>query len=551
MDKKYTIGIDFGSLSARALLVRVSDGEIIAEASSNYRHAVMDSVLASSGEILPPDFALQDPRDYLEALDETLPVIVKQSGVDPESILGICVDFTCCTMIPTLADRTPICFLDEYKNNPHAYVKLWKHHAAQPYADKITATAEERGETWLADYGGKISSEWMFPKIWEVLDNAPDIYELADCFCEAGDWITRILTGKRVKGYVYSASKAIYDYDRGYPSKEFFAALDPRLENVVEEKLNAPMVFNGQPAGNVCPEASKKYCLPTSVVVAAPMSDAHITTVALGMKEAGDLSAILGTSACYMLLGDKYAPIKGICGIHKDSLTPGFYGYEAGLCCFGDHFAWAAENLATEEYINEASTLGTSVLSLLMKKASEKKPGETGLIALDWWNGNRSVLVDAALSGMILGMDLRTKPEDIMRAILEANAFGTRVIIETYENGGMPVRRIVAGGGIPKKNPFMMQLLADVLKKEIRIAGTTQLPALSGAIYAASAAGIPLEVAMENMSNISDTVYRPNPDAAAVYDKLFCEYKKLYDYFGRGENNVMKELRSIRAQSAN
>ena len=186
-----------------------------------------------------------------------------------------------------------------------------------------------------------------------------------------------------------------------------------------------------------------------------------------------------------------------------------------------------------------------------MKKAAQKQPGETGLVALDWWNGNRSVLVDAGLSGLILGMDLRTKPEDIMRAIIEANAFGTRVIIETYENGGMPVRRIVAGGGIPKKNPFMMQLLSDVLKKEIRISGTTQLPALSGAIYAAAAAGIPLETAMQNMSNVSDTVYRPNPEAAAIYDKLYAEYKKLYDYFGRGENNVMKELRAIRAMSAN
>ncbi len=551
MDKKYTIGIDFGTLSARALLARVSDGEIIAEASSDYRHAVMDSVLASSGEALPPDFALQDPRDYLEALDATLPTVIKQSGIDPEDIIGVCVDFTCCTMIPTLADGTPICFLDEYKNNPHAYVKLWKHHAAQPYADRLNAIAEERGETWLADYGGKISSEWMFPKIWEVLDKAPDIYELADSFCEAGDWITRILTGKRIKGYVCSASKAIYDYYRGYPSKDFFAALDPRLENVIEEKLNAELVFSGKPAGNVCAEAAKKYGLSTSTVVAAPMPDAHITTVALGMKNAGDLSAILGTSACYMLLGDKYSPVQGICGIHKDSLTPGFYGYEAGLCCFGDHFAWAAKNLATEEYIKEAEAQGVSVMSLIMNKAALKKPGETGLLALDWWNGNRSVLVDAALSGMILGMDLRTKPEDIMRAIIEANAFGTRVIIETYENGGLPVRRIIAGGGIPQKNPFMMQLLSDVLKKEICIAGTTQLPALSGAIYAAAAAGIPLDVAMENMSNISDTVYRPNAEASAVYERLFCEYKKLYDYFGRGENNVMKELRAIREQSAN
>ena len=544
--EKYTIGLDYGTLSARALLVRVSDGEILSEACFDYPHAVMDHTLATSGEVLPPDFALQDPQDYLDALDATLPAIVKNSGVDPEDIIGICVDFTTCTVVPVLADGTPICFLDEYKNNPHAYVKLWKHHAAQPYADRLTAIAEERGETWLADYGGKVSSEWMFPKIWEILDRAPDIYERADGFIEAGDFISWILCGKRVKGYVYSASKAIYDYYKGYPSKEFFAALDPRLENVVEEKLNAPMVFGGEPAGNVCPEAAKRYGLSEKTVIAAPMPDAHISTVALDMKEAGDLCAIMGTSACYMLLGNGYAPVKGICGIHKDSLTPGFYGYEAGLCCFGDHFAWVADNIATEEYINEAKARGISTIKLLMEMASEKKPGESGLLALDWWNGNRSVLVDAALSGMILGMDLRTKPEDIMRAVVEANAFGTKMIVETYENGGVQVKRIVAGGGIPQKNPFIMQLFADVLGKEIRIAGTTQLPALSGAIYAAAAAGIPLTEAMANMSSISDVIYRPNPEATAVYNKLYAEYKRLYDYFGRGENNVMKELRKIR-----
>ncbi len=548
-NEKYTIGLDFGTLSARALLVRVSDGEIIAEACFEYPHAVMDRYLASSGEELPPDFALQDPQDYLDALDETLPKITKESGVDPEDIIGVCVDFTTCTVVPVLADGTPICFLDEYKNNPHAYVKLWKHHAAQPYADRLNAVAEARGEEWLADYGGKISSEWLFPKIWEILDNAPDIYELADGFIEAGDFISWVLLGKRIKGYVCSASKAIYDYYKGYPKKEFFAALDPRLENVVEEKLNAPMVFGGESAGRVCAEAAKRYGLSQNTVVAAPMPDAHISTVALDMKNSGDLCAIMGTSACYMLLGDKYSPVPGICGIHKDSLTPGFYGYEAGLCCFGDHFAWVAENIATEEYIKEASERGISNIKLLMEKAAQKKPGESGLLALDWWNGNRSVLVDAALSGMILGMDLRTKPEDIMRAVVEANAFGTKIIIETYENGGIEVKRIIAGGGIPQKNPFIMQLFADVLKKEILISGTTQLPALSGAIYAAAAAGIPLETAMENMSNVSDTVYRPNPEASAVYDRLYAEYKKLYDYFGRGENNVMKELRKIREEA--
>lgn len=548
MISKYTIGLDFGTLSARAVLVRCSDGYIAAESAFEYPHAVMDHTLAATGEVLPPDFALQDPQDYYDALCTTVPAVIRESGVDPEDIIGIGVDFTCCTMLPVDSDDRPLCFDEKYSKNPHSYVKLWKHHAAQPYADRINELAEKRGEKWLPDYGNRISSEWLFPKIMEVLDRAPEIYEAADSMIEAGDWITRLLTGRRVKAYVYATAKAMYDYYGGYPKKDFFAALDPRLENVVEEKLNAEMVFSGRSAGNICPEMAKKLGLSEKTVVAAPSPDAHVATVALNMNRSGDMCAILGTSACFMLLSDSYAPVQGISGVHKDSLTPGFYGYEAGLCCFGDHFAWVAENVATAEYIKEAEERGISVLRLLIEKASVKKPGEIGLIALNWWNGNRSVLVDSALSGMILGMDLRTKPEDIMRAIIEANAFGTRLIAETYEEGGVPVKRLVAAGGIPRKDPFTMQLFADVLKKEITIASASQIPAVASAVYAAAAAGIELSVAMENMGKVSETVYRPNPEAGAVYDKIYAEYRRLYDHFGRGGNNVMKTLKAIREE---
>ncbi len=545
--QKYTIGLDFGTLSARALLARVSDGAIIAERSFDYPHAVMDKTLAATGAALPPDFALQDPQDYLDALELLLPTLTR--AVDAEDIIGICVDFTCCTLIPVTKDNTPLCFLDEYRAEPHAYAKLWKHHASQKYADRITSLAEARGETWLRDYGGKVSSEWLFSKVYELLDQSPKIYAAADGFIEAGDFITSLLVGHRTKSYTLATAKAFYDYEKGYPSSDFFAELDPRLKNVVADKLDAEIVYPGGVSGHICAEAAKRYGLSESTAVAPPTPDAHISTAALNMKTSGDLCAIMGTSACYMLLSDKYDPIEGISGVHRDSLTPGFFGYEGGLCCFGDHFAWVAENIATEEYIKEAKARGIGVLRLLIEKASLLAPGESGLLALDWWNGNRSVLCDSALSGMVLGMDLRTRPEDIMRAVIEANAFGTRVIIENYEKNGIPVTRIVAGGGIPQKDPFTMQLFADVLKKEIRIAGTTQLPALSGAIYAAASAGIPLDTAMENMSSLSDKIYRPNPEASAVYDRLFAEYERLYDYFGRGHNNVMKELKNIRCQT--
>jgi L-ribulokinase len=259
--------------------------------------------------------------------------------------------------------------------------------------------------------------------------------------------------------------------------------------------------------------------------------------------------SIFGTSSNYMLISDEYKIIPGICGVVKDGLIPGYNAYEAGLCCFGDHFAWVAENVAGAEYIKEAEERDISTLKLLIEKASVKKPGEAGLIALNWWNGNRSVLVDSDLSGMILGMDLRTKPEDIMRAIIEANAFGTRLIIETYEESGVKVNRLIAAGGIPKKDPFTMQLFADVLKKDITIASASQIPAVGCAVYAAAAAGMELSEAMKNMSKVSSTVYSPNPESAAVYDKIYAEYKRLFDYFGRGENNVMKTLKAIREKA--
>lgn len=549
MSEKYTIGLDFGTLSGRALLVRISDGAELAARTMEYPHGVMDRYLCASGEELPPDFALQDPHDYLEVLDYILPGVIADAKVDKENIIGIGVDFTTCTMLPIKADGTPLCFEEKYRKEPHAYAKLWKHHAAQPYADRINEVAKERGEEWLAAYGGKISSEWYFPKVFEVLDKAPEVYADADHFVEAGDFINMYLCGCLKKSYTYAASKAMYDMEKGYPSREFFAALDPRFADVVKDKTSAPMVYTCEKVGNVRKEIAERYGLSEKTVVATAQPDAHVATSALNMHTAGDMCAIMGTSACYMLIDDKRRNVKGICGVLRDSLTPGFWGYESGLCCLGDAFAWAAENIAPASYREEADSLGISVLRLLINKCAEKAPGETGLVALDWLNGNRNVLIDSDLSAMILGMDLRTRPEDIMRALIEATAFATRVITETIEASGVEIRRIIAAGGISRKDPFTMQLYADVLKKDILIAESRQIPALASAVYAAASAGEDLLLCMERMCHLSDTVYHPNTAASEVYDALYKEYLTLYDYFGRGQNDVMKRLRRIKENS--
>ena len=548
---KYTIGIDYGSLSGRAVLVDVADGRQLADCVMDYPHAVMSETLAATGAPLPPDFALQDPRDYLDVLHYIIPGAIKKAGVDPADIIGLGVDFTCCTLLPVRADGTPLCFEEKYRGNPHAYVKLWKHHASQPQADRLNAIAAERGEAWLCRYGDKISSEWMFPKIWEVLEMAPDVYDDTAYFIEAGDWLTWQLTGRQTRAYDYAACKSMYvDELGGYPSEDFFAALDERLRHVVRDKLDAPMIYTGQVAGHVPAAVAAELGLPEGAVVVCPMPDAHTAAMSLGLLNNGDMCAIMGTSSCYMLINEKFDTVPGICGTLKDALTPGFYGYEAGLCCVGDHFAWVSQNVASPEYVKEAAERGLPMIKLLIEKAALQKPGQHGLLALNWFNGNRNTLVDSSLSGMILGLTLRTKPEDIMRALIEATAYGTKVIIDNYKAHDVYVGKIIAAGGIARKDPMTMQIYADVLNMDINVSESTQAPALAGAVQAAYAAGAfeTLRDAMVTMGAKCDKVYRPIPENVAVYRRLYEEYVRLYDHFGRGGNDVMKTLRKIASE---
>lgn len=548
---KYTIGIDYGSLSGRAVIVDTADGRQLADCVMDYPHAVMSETLASTGAPLPPDFALQDPQDYLDVLHHIIPTAISKAGIDHADIIGMGVDFTCCTMLPVRADGTPLCFEKKYRGNPHAYVKLWKHHAAQDQADRLNAIAAERGEAWLPLYGDKISSEWMFPKIWEILEKAPEIYDDAAYFIEAGDWLTWYLTGQQTRAYDFAACKSIYVSDLGgYPSEDFFAALDERLRHVVRDKLTAPMIFTGEKAGSVPADVAAKLGIPEGAVVVCPMPDAHTAAISLGLLNDGDMCAIMGTSSCYMLINEKFDKVPGICGTVKDSLTPGFYGYESGLCCVGDHFAWVSQNVTTPEYVKEAEERGLPMIKLLIEKAAQQKPGQHGLMALNWFNGNRSILVDASLSGMLLGMTLRTKPEDIMRALIEATAYGTRVIIDNYREHNVYVGKIIAAGGIARKDPMTMQIYADILNMDINISESTQAPALAGAVQAAYAAGAypTLRDAMIAMGAKCDKVYHPIPENVEIYAKIYDEYLKLYNYFGRGGNDVMKTLKNISAQ---
>jgi L-ribulokinase len=558
---KYSIGADFGTLSCRALLVDVQTGKEIATASQNYKHAVIDETMVYSGEKLPQDYALQHPQDYIDTLQYSVKQVINESGVNPADIIGLAIDFTACTVLPVNKDGEPLCFADKYKEKPHAYVKLWKHHAAQKYATRINETAEKRGEKWLQRYGGKISSEWLFAKVLQVLEEAPEIYEEAAYFIEAADWVIWLLTGVQTRNSCTAGYKAMYHKRDGYPSKEYFGALNPKFANVAEDKLNCPITPLGTKAGEITESAAVLFGLKAGTAVAVANVDAHVTVPAVGIPEEGDLLAIMGTSTCHMILsdvknGEKIVP--GMCGVVEDGILPGFFGYEAGQSCVGDHFAWFADNFVNEEYKKDAEKAGyKNIIAYLSDKAKNLKPGESGLIALDWWNGNRSVLVDIDLTGMFIGMTLLTKPEEMFRALVEATAYGTRMIIETFRENGVDVKRFFAAGGIAEKDPFTMQIYSDVINMPIKIAGSAQAPALGSAIFGAVAAGKQnggydtINEASKVMSSLSDRIYTPNPDNVKTYDKLYAEYKILHDYFGRGANDVMKRLKEIKANKAN
>ena len=551
---KYAIGVDFGTGSGRAVLVDVGDGREAASAVHPYGDGVIDETLPGSGIKLPYDFALQNPADWIEVLRVTIPAVLHEAGVDAQDVIGLGTCFTTCTMLPIDKKGTPLCSKAEWRDNPHTWAKLWKHHAAQPEANRLNQVAGERGEGWLQRYGGKISSEWLVPKLWETLNQAPEVHAAADRYIEAADWIVLQLTGEEKRNACTAGYKGIWSKREGYPGDEFYAALDPRLRNVVDEKLSRDIYPQGAKAGELTPEMAGLTGLKPGTAVAIGNADGHVSVPAATVVEPARMVIIMGTSNCHMVLSTEERIVPGMCGCVEDGIVPGFFGYEAGQPCLGDHFAWFVETLAPEAYQQEARERGIDIHQLLEVKAAEQTPGQHGLLALDWWNGNRSVLVDADLSGLLLGATLATSAEDIYRALIEASAYGTRMIIDTFQENGVPVDEIVACGGLPERNKLLMQIFADVTGREIKVSASRQASALGSAMFGAVAAGAAaggydsIVDAARSMARLKDEVFTPIPGHKAVYDQLYAGYARLHDYFGRGENDVMKRLKALKAR---
>jgi len=548
--ESYVIGVDYGTLSGRAVVVRVSDGAELGSAVLDYPHAVMDTTLAATGAKLPPEWALQVPQDYVAVLKSAVPAAVADAGIDPARVIGIGTDFTACTMVPVIADGTPLNELPGYADRPHAYVKLWKHHAAQPQADRINELAAERGESWLPRYGGLISSEWEFAKGLQLLEDDPQLYARMDHWVEAADWIVWQLTGLYVRNACTAGYKGILQ-DGEYPGEDFLAALNPGFARFAADKVAHEIGQLGASAGTLSAEAAAWTGLPEGIAVAVGNVDAHVSAPAAQAVLPGQMVAIMGTSTCHVMNSDRLAEVPGMCGVVDGGIVSGLYGYEAGQSGVGDIFAWYVNNQVPARYFAAAEAAGLSVHQHLTELIKDQPVGGHGLIALDWHSGNRSVLVDHELSGLVLGTTLTTRPEEIYRALLEATAFGARTIVETFNASGVPVTEFIVAGGL-LKNAFLMQTYSDILRMPISTIDSGQGPALGSAIHAAVAAGAYPDVraAGEAMGKLNKNVYTPDDASATAYDKLFAEYTLLHDYFGRGASDVMHRLKTLKRDAA-
>lgn len=544
---KYSMGIDFGTLSGRAVIIDIETGREMAESVLEFSHGVMSERFVN-GEALPADYALQHPQDYLDTLYFIIKDCLCKSGVDASDIIGVGVDFTASTVMPVTESGEPLCFLEKYKNNPHAYVKPWKHHAAQGEADEINELAKKMGEPWINRYGGTISCEWMWPKVLNILREDEALYCDTARFIEAGDWIVWQLTGKETHSVCTTGFKGTWSEEQGYPSKEFLRSLDPRLENIVGDKISTDVIKLSKSAGYITDAVAQKTGLKSGTPVAPAFIDAHAALPALGVTRPGDMLMIIGTSTCHILLGDRDVHIPGISGSVKDGIVDGLYAFEAGQACVGDSFDWFVRNCVPQSYFADAKVQGVGIHKYLRDKAKKLSAGSSGVLALDWWNGNRTPYVNGNLSGVIVGLTTATPPEAIYRALIEATAYGTRRIIEIYEQSGIKIDRLYAAGGIAEKDEMLMQIYADVTGREIRLSGTAQACAYGSAVLGCVNENgySSLCEASEKLKKIKDIIYKPIAENTKIYNGLYEEYTTLSEYFAAGESRVMEKLKACK-----
>lgn len=577
--RKFALGLDFGTNSVRALIVDVETGEEVGTYVHDYARG-RDGIIEKAGD---PNHARQDPMDYIEGLEACVKGAI-QVAPNPnevaENIVGIGVDTTGSTPIPVDASGQPLSFSDRFKNNPNAMAWLWKDHTSFAEAAEFTAQAKKEETDYTKYCGGIYSSEWFFSKILHLARVDPEVYSAAASFVEHCDYMPALLVGDTdpknvIRGRCSAGHKAMWNAEwGGLPPQDFLSRVDGKLDGIVS-KLYKDTHTADTKVGGLCAEWADKLGLKEGIAVAAGAFDAHTGAVGAGIGE-GTLVKIMGTSTCDMMIvpgASLNVAIRGICGQVDGSIVPGCLGLEAGQSAVGDIFAWYRDEVRWPlENILPRTSFGRDLsadrISELMKEAkdtvydvlSEKgdqlRPGQSGLLAIDWHNGNRTILVDPNLSGLIVGLSLHSKPEEIFRALIEATAFGARVIMERINEYGVPIKDVITCGGLAEKNPYLMQIYADATGRPIKVSRSAQTCALGTAMFGAVVGGCysRVEEAQEKMGGLKDIVYQPNLQNKGIYDRLFKLYKRLHDAFGTkelAENHfsVMKELLEIRRET--
>lgn len=540
--EKYSIGLDFGTLEARGMLVN-QNGRIVKEASYPYPHGVISGELPD-GTKISGDLTLQDPRDYIKALHKIFSYLFDNDPGAAERVIGIGIDFTQCTMMPIDKDGTPLCLLDTFKCNPYAYAKLWKHHGAGKQSERMTEIAGELGEEFLGWYGGTIYAESMFPKILETYEKCPEVYHAAGGFTELADWMTFYLTGSKKRSESIAGCAALWNPQNGYPSGGYLEACSPGFGNVIKEKMDAELVKVGETAGYLKKNICEKYGFKEKIPVAAGIGDCQAGFIGVGLCEENILLSVSGTSSCDMLVDHRGIKIPGMYGVSCGSILPDYFGYEAGQATMGDLYDWFLKNCVTESYFKEADNRKISIFDYFNILVQDYHPDQTGLLVLDWWNGNRSVLLDTDLSGMILGMDMHTRCEDIYYALSEALAFGKRRIIEQFEAYDISIKKLYMTGGAANKNPFLMQLFADTTGLEVVIPNTENGSCRGSALYGMISARYynSFQQTVKKMQPGISKIYVPNREYENIIDARYDMYCEMYQYFGR-ENKIMHVLK--------
>ncbi len=520
------LGLDFGTESVRALLVSVSGNELGA-AVVPFTHGQIIDRLPGNGHILPPAYALQHPKDWIDAASKATVLARRSAKIDASAIVGIGVDFTSCTMLPTKADGTPLCLLSDLADEPLAWPKLWKHHGAQKQTDRINEVARTRKETFLSRYGNAIGLEWFFPKMLETLECAPIAYQAADVWLEAGDWFVWQLVGgpasELPRSTCQAGYKGMWNATDGYPSEAYLKAVNPKFANVVKDKMPGRLIPPGKVAGGLVASMAKRFGLREDTPVSAAIIDAHAGVPGAGASTPGTLVMVMGTSSCHMLNSNEERNVQGVAGIVKDGILPGFYGYETGQAAVGDAFDWLRK------------MTGSTDLTQLSTEAAGIAPGSEGVLCVDWFNGCRTPLMNGNLRGAFTGLALHHRPAHLYRSLLEASALGVRWIVELLRDGGVPVKKFIATGGLPHHNPLVVQVYADVLGESILVHPSKHGPALGAAILGALAADVfasPAAAirAMSVPKSGSAALYKPNRESRKVYDKLYANYRKLSDH---------------------